>query len=51
MDYAALAGVVAGFAVILAEQLFPGSVGNECDSGLPRAPLDLGRVEMIKGDT
>ena len=51
MDYAALAGVVAGLAVILTEQLFPGTVGGGGDSGLARAPLDLRRVEMVKSDT
>lgn len=50
MDYAVLAGVVAGLAVILAEQLFPGTVGGRGDCGLSRAPLDLCCVEMIKSD-
>ncbi len=47
MSYATLAGVVAGLAVILAEQLFPGAVGSGGDGRLARAPLDLGRMEMI----
>ncbi len=51
MDYAALAGVVAGLAVILAEQLFPGTVGGGGDGRLSRAPLNLCCVKMIKSDT
>ena len=50
MDYAALTGVVAGFAVILAEQLFTGTIGGRCDGGLSCAPLDLCCVEMVKSD-
>ena len=51
MDYAAFAGVVAGLTVILAEQLFPGTVGGGGNGGLACAPLDLCRMEMIKSDT
>ncbi len=47
MDYAALAGVVANLTVILAEQLFSGTVGGRGDGRLSRAPFDLGRVELI----
>ena len=50
MDYAAFMGVVAGLAVILAEQLFSRTVGGGCDSRLARAPLDLCCMEMIKRD-
>ena len=50
MRYAALAGVVAGLAIILAEQLLSRTVGGGGDGGLSRAPLDLCCVEMIKSD-
>ena len=50
MGYTALAGVVAGLAVILAEQLLTGAVGGGCDSRLSRAAFDLCCVEMIKSD-
>lgn len=51
MSHAALAGVVAELAVILAEQLLPGAIGGGSDGGLSGASLDLCRVEMIEGDT
>ena len=50
MRYAALAGVVAGLAVILAEQLLSRTVGGGGNGGLSRAPLDLCCVEMVKSD-
>ena len=50
MRYAALAGVVAGLTVILAEQLLSRTVGSGGDGGLSRAPLDLCCVEMVKSD-
>ena len=40
-DHAAFAGVVADLAVVLAVQLFPGTVGGRRNSGLPRAAPDL----------
>ena len=45
-DHAALAGVVAVLTVILAVQLFPGTVGSRRHGGLPRAALDLRHMEM-----
>ena len=51
MRYAALAGVVAGLTVILAEQLLSRTVGSGGDGGLSRAPLDLCCVEMVKSDS
>ena len=45
-DHAAFAGVVADLAVVLAVQLFPGTVGGRRNSGLPRAALDLGYMKM-----
>ena len=45
-DHAAFAGVVADLAVVLAVQLFPGTVGGRRNSGLPRAALDLRYMKM-----
>ena len=45
-DHAALAGVVAVFAVILAIQSLPGSVGSRSDSGLSCASLSLRDAQM-----
>lgn len=50
MRHAAFAGVVAGLAVILAEQLFPGTVCSRGDGGLSCASLDLCCVKMVKSD-
>ena len=50
MRYAPLADVVAGLTVILAEQLFPGTVGGGGDGGLSHAPFDLRCVKMKKSD-
>ena len=51
MGYTALVGVVAGLAVILAEQLLPGAVGGRCDGGLSRTPRELCCVKMVKCDS
>ena len=45
-DHAALAGVVAVFAVILAIQSRPGSVGGRSDSGLSFTAFGLGDCEV-----
>ena len=45
-DHAAFAGVVADLAVVLAVQLFPGTVGGRRHSGLSRTALDLGYMKM-----
>lgn len=45
-DHAAFAGVVADLAVVLAVQLFPGTVGGSSYSRLPRAALDLRHMKM-----
>jgi len=42
-------GVVADFAVVFAEKLFPGAVGGRRDNGLFRAPFDLGDVKEKQG--
>lgn len=51
MGHAAFAGVIAGLAIILAEQLFTGTIGGRGDGGLSRTPLNLCCVEMIKSDS
>ena len=48
-DHAALAGVVAVLAVILAVEFLSGAVGGSGDDGLTGAPLDLRGVEMKEG--
>ena len=45
-DHAALAGVVAVLAVILAVQLFAGAIGGSSHGRLSGAALDLGYVKM-----
>ena len=45
-DHAALAGVVAVFAVILAIQSLPGTVGGRSNSGLSCASLSLRDAQM-----
>ena len=45
-DHAALSGVVAVFAVILAIQLFAGTIGGRSDSGLSCASLSLCDTQM-----
>ena len=47
INYAALVGVVAVLAVILAVQFFSCSVGSRCDGGLTFAAFDLIYMEMI----
>ena len=49
-DHAALAGVVAVLAVILAVQLFAGAVGGGCHNGLPGASFDLRYMKMEQCD-
>ena len=46
-DHAALAGVVAVLAVILAVQLFAGAVGGGCHNRLSGAAFDLCHMKMI----
>ena len=46
-DNAALVGVVAVLAVILAVQFFACSVGSGCNNGLTFAAFDLIYMEMI----
>ena len=48
-DHAALVGVVADLAIVFAVKFLSGSVGGGRDNGLPRAPFDLGDVEMEQG--
>ncbi len=48
--HAAFSGVVCCLAVILAVQLFSGTVSGCGNCRLPRAALDLGCVKMIEGD-
>ena len=45
-DHAALSGVVAVFAVILAIQSLPGTVGGRSNSGLSCASLSLRDAQM-----
>ena len=47
MNHAALVGVVAVLAVILAVQFFTCPVGSGCNNGLPLAAFDLIYMEMI----
>ena len=49
-DHAALAGVVAVLAVILAVQLFAGAVGGGCHNRLPGAAFDLRYMKMEQCD-
>ena len=49
-DHAALAGVVAVLAVILAVQLFAGAIGGSGHGRLSGAALDLGYMKMIQCD-
>ena len=46
-DHTAFAGVVAVLTVILAVQLFAGSVGGGCHNRLPGAAFDLCHMKMI----
>ena len=46
-DHAALAGVVTVLTVILAVQLFPGTIGGRRHGGLSGAAFDLGYMKMI----
>ena len=50
-DHAALAGVVAVLAVILAVQLFAGAIGGSSHGRLSSAALDLGYMKMIQCDS
>ena len=45
-DHAALSGVIAVLAVILAVQLFAGAIGGSSHGGLSGAALDLGHMKM-----
>ena len=47
INHAALVGVIAVLAVILAMQFFACSVGSGCNNGLPFAAFDLIYMEMI----
>ena len=47
INYAALVGVVAVLAVILAVQFFACSVGSGCNNRLPLAAFDLIYMDMI----
>ena len=49
-DHTALAGVVAVLTVILAVQLFSGTIGGSSHGRLSGAAFDLGHMKMIQSD-